>query len=160
MWVCLSQRMWVCLSQRMCLYVLFFLPKRLHSQAVCSFHCLQVNHVYSIFLFYQQGIPTERCSFSVISAVWNEGALYFSIFDYILTYTDIFDYVLTYFFLKNCFRCLGSSISWVSAFGSGHDPGVLESIPAWSHLFSEKSAFPSPSACYSPLLMLSLCQIN
>ena len=48
-------------------------------------------------------------------------------------------------------------VDWVSAFGSGHDPGVLESNLASGSLLSGESAFPSPQAPPSPrALSLSL----
>ena len=54
---------------------------------------------------------------------------------------------------------LGGSVGEVSAFGSGHDPGVVGSSPVSGSLLSGESASPSPSA--PPLLVLFLvCQIN
>ena len=56
-------------------------------------------------------------------------------------------------------RHLGSSVSWASAFGSGHDPGVPGLNPVSGSLFFRKSAFPSlsePSPAYDLSLSLSL----
>ena len=47
---------------------------------------------------------------------------------------------------------LGGSVSWVSAFSSGHDPRVLGWSPKSGSLLSRESASPSPSACRSPCL--------
>ena len=52
---------------------------------------------------------------------------------------------------------MGGSVGEVSAFGSGHDPGVLGSSPASGSLLDEELAFLSPSPSEpSPPLMLSL----
>ena len=55
--------------------------------------------------------------------------------------------------------CLGGSVSWAFAFGSGHGPSVLGSSPALGSLRGGKPPSPSPSACctlclYSLLLHL------
>ena len=64
---------------------------------------------------------------------------------------------------------MGGSVSEVSAFGSGHDPGVLGLSPASGSLLSAESASPSASAipliyalwlALSFSLSLSLSQIN
>ena len=64
---------------------------------------------------------------------------------------------------------LGGSVGEASAFGSGHDPGVLGWSPMSGSPLSGKSASPSPSepTLYPPpnaqpptLLMLSISQIN
>ena len=49
---------------------------------------------------------------------------------------------------------LGGSVSKVSAFGSGHDPGVLRSSPASESLLSRGACF---SLCLCLCLSLSLC---
>ena len=57
-------------------------------------------------------------------------------------------------------------LSWLSAFGSGHDPGVLGWSPASGSLLSGESASSSASAqplglcCLSVSLSCSLSQIN
>jgi len=43
---------------------------------------------------------------------------------------------------------LGGSVSWVSAFGSGRGPGVLESSSALDSLLRGESAFPSASLSF------------
>ena len=53
---------------------------------------------------------------------------------------------------------LGGSVSEASAFGLGHDPGVLGSSPISGSLLSEESASPSLSAAPpARVLSLSLC---
>ena len=52
--------------------------------------------------------------------------------------------------------CPNGSVSWMSAFGSGHDSRVPRSSPMTSSLLSRASASPSPSAL--PLL-LSLAHV-
>ena len=40
--------------------------------------------------------------------------------------------------------CLGGSVGWVSAFSSGHDPGVLGYNPAMGSWLRQEPASPSP----------------
>ena len=49
---------------------------------------------------------------------------------------------------------------WVSAFGLGHDPGILGLSPTSSSLLGGETASPSPSDPPLLLLACSLCQIN
>ena len=58
-------------------------------------------------------------------------------------------------------RLLGGSVGWVSAFGSGHDPGVL-GTKRWVVLAVQWGVCFAPSLCPSGLFMLSfsLSQIN
>ena len=51
---------------------------------------------------------------------------------------------------------LSGSVGWVSALGSGHDPGVLGWSPALGSLLGGASASPSPSAA-PPACTLALC---
>ena len=53
---------------------------------------------------------------------------------------------------------LGGSVDYVSAFGSGHDPGVLGSSPALGFLLSTEPVFLFPPAVTPPALFP--CQIN
>ena len=57
--------------------------------------------------------------------------------------------------INNTVGHLGGSVSWASAFFSGHDLGVLQSSPMSGSLLSGVSAYPSPLAPpASPLPLL------
>ena len=62
--------------------------------------------------------------------------------------------------LKSKQRHLGGSVSELSAFSSGHNPGVLGWSPTLCSWLSRQPASPSPSACSSSWLVHSLSLSN
>ena len=58
--------------------------------------------------------------------------------------------------LKKLVGCLGGSVGWAAAFGSGHDPSVLGWSPASGSLLGREPASPSASAC----LFVCLCSLS